>query len=69
MENNLSGDGVIHPNDHVNMSQSSNDSFPTAMHIAAAIQIQTHLLPSLQHMHTVLLDKAKSFHGIDGLQS
>src|SRR5450631_290162 len=37
----------VHPNDHVNMSQSSNDSIPTAMHIAAALQISQHLLPAL----------------------
>src|SRR6185503_5470808 len=37
----------VHPNDHVNMSQSSNDSIPTAMHIAAAIEIERHLLPAL----------------------
>ena len=37
----------VHPNDHVNMSQSSNDSIPTAMHIAAALQIDRHLLPAL----------------------
>jgi fumarate hydratase class II len=51
----------IHPNDHVNMSQSSNDSFPTAMHIAAAIEIATHLDPALAHLQTALQDKAKEF--------
>src|SRR6202163_2752172 len=40
-----------HPNDHVNLSQSSNDCFPTAMHIAAAIQITRILLPALAHLH------------------
>src|SRR5207302_1009257 len=40
----------IHPNDHVNMSQSSNDTFPTAMHIAAAEQITHRLLPALEHL-------------------
>ena len=40
----------VHPNDHVNMSQSSNDSFPTAMHIAAAIEIDAQLLPALAHL-------------------
>ncbi|HPN04752.1 MAG TPA: class II fumarate hydratase [Hyphomonadaceae bacterium] len=48
----------VHPNDHVNMSQSSNDTFPTAMHIACAEQIATDLLPALEHLHTAL--KAKS---------
>jgi fumarate hydratase class II len=48
----------VHPNDHVNMSQSSNDTFPTAMHIACAEQIATDLLPALEHLHEAL--KAKS---------
>jgi fumarate hydratase class II len=51
----------IHPNDHVNMSQSSNDSFPTAMHIAAAVEIQTSLIPALQHLHEALDAKATTF--------
>src|ERR1700731_3604631 len=41
----------VHPNDHVNMSQSSNDSFPTAMHIAAAIGIVADLVPALNELH------------------
>src|SRR5690349_14575665 len=44
----------IHPNDHVNMSQSSNDSFPTAMHIAAACEIKEHLLPALSKLQKAL---------------
>src|SRR5436190_10163581 len=44
----------VHPNDHVNMSQSSNDSFPTAMHIAAAQEIVHHLLPALAHLQATL---------------
>ena len=48
----------VHPNDHVNMSQSSNDTFPTAMHIACAEQIASDLLPALKHLHAAL--KAKS---------
>jgi fumarate hydratase class II len=48
----------VHPNDHVNMSQSSNDTFPTAMHIACAEQIVSDLLPALKHLHAAL--KAKS---------
>lgn len=51
----------VHPNDHVNMSQSSNDTYPTAMHIACAEQIVYHLLPSLKHLHTALDKKAKDF--------
>jgi fumarate hydratase, class II len=51
----------IHPNDHVNMSQSSNDTFPTAMHIAAAGQVQETLLPAVQEMRTALDRKAKEF--------
>ena len=43
----------VHPNDHVNMAQSSNDSFPTAMHIAAVLEIHNVLLPGLKHLHKV----------------
>jgi fumarate hydratase class II len=50
-----------HPNDHVNMSQSSNDSIPSAMHIAAAIEIHRHLLPALMRLHTALAKKSKEF--------
>jgi fumarate hydratase, class II len=51
----------VHPNDHVNMGQSSNDSFPTAMHIAAAVEIHRRLLPALRHLHGALDAKAKEF--------
>jgi fumarate hydratase class II len=51
----------VHPNDHVNMSQSSNDTYPTAMHIACAEQIVRHLIPDLKHLHEALDAKAKSF--------
>jgi len=51
----------IHPNDHVNMSQSSNDSFPTAMHIAAAIGIVGDLIPALSELHRALRKKEKEF--------
>ena len=51
----------VHPNDHVNMSQSSNDCFPTAMHIAAAQEIAQLLLPALEHLHAALQDKTKAF--------
>lgn len=51
----------VHPNDHVNMSQSSNDTFPTAMHVAAATEINGHLLPALEELHIALNNKAKEF--------
>ncbi len=51
----------VHPNDHVNMSQSSNDTFPTAMHIACAEQISTDLLPALDHLHAALKAKSKDW--------
>jgi fumarate hydratase class II len=51
----------VHPNDHVNISQSSNDSIPTAMHIAAAIEIERHLLPALKNLHAALERKARAF--------
>lgn len=51
----------VHPNDHVNMSQSSNDTFPTAMHIAAAETLTHALLPSLQALRDALAEKEKTF--------
>lgn len=54
----------VHPNDHVNMGQSSNDSFPTAMHIAAAVEISAELLPALHAMHAALAAKADEFKSI-----
>jgi fumarate hydratase class II len=54
----------VHPNDHVNMSQSSNDSFPTAMHIAAARKIIADLIPALTELHRALRQKEKAFSGI-----
>lgn len=51
----------VHPNDHVNRSQSSNDSFPAVMHIAAAVELNRMLLPALDHLHQALSAKAKSF--------
>jgi fumarate hydratase, class II len=54
----------VHPNDHVNMSQSSNDSFPTAMHIAAATRITADLIPALSELHRALRSKEKAFAGI-----
>src|SRR3984957_7260381 len=54
----------VHPNDHVNMSQSSNDSFPTAMHIAAAMRIVSDLVPALSELLGALRKKEKAFAGI-----
>ncbi len=51
----------VHPNDHVNMSQSSNDAFPTAMHIAAATRIVADLIPALSQLHRALRMKEKAF--------
>jgi fumarate hydratase class II len=57
----LGAKSPVHPNDHVNMSQSSNDSIPSAMHIAAAMAISTHLLPALKDLQTALDNKAREF--------
>jgi fumarate hydratase class II len=57
----LGAKAPVHPNDHVNMSQSSNDSFPTAMHIAAAQVITHDLLPALAHLEKALARKARDF--------
>ncbi|MCW5686588.1 MAG: class II fumarate hydratase [Pseudolabrys sp.] len=57
----LGAKAPVHPNDHVNMGQSSNDSFPTAMHIAAADRMARLLLPALAHLHEALLAKTKEF--------
>ncbi len=54
----------IHPNDHVNMSQSSNDTFPTAMHIAAAEQVERALIPAVEELRAALHEKAKAFAGV-----
>jgi fumarate hydratase, class II len=54
----------IHPNDHVNMSQSSNDTFPTAMHVAAAARVKTVLIPAVQSVRDALDAKAKQFKDI-----
>jgi fumarate hydratase class II len=51
----------IHPNDHVNMSQSSNDTYPTAMHIACAEQVAHDLMPALSHLHAALNAKSEQF--------
>jgi len=54
----------VHPNDHVNLSQSSNDTFPTAMHLAAVEAIHNRLLPALEHLHGALDAKARAWTGL-----
>jgi fumarate hydratase, class II len=51
----------VHPNDHVNMGQSSNDTFPTAMHIATICEIYENLLPALEYFHNALKNKSEEF--------
>jgi len=51
----------VHPNDHVNMSQSSNDTFPTAMHIACAEELSRQVMPALEHLHAALKAKSAQF--------
>jgi fumarate hydratase class II len=55
---------VVHPNDHVNMGQSSNDSIPTAIHISAALALRRELLPALEHLREVLKGKEREIGGI-----
>jgi fumarate hydratase class II len=61
---NRGGKEPVHPNDHVNKSQSSNDSFPTAMHIAAARTVHQRLLPALKTMHDRLAEQARRWDSI-----
>jgi len=58
------GKSPVHPNDHVNRSQSSNDSFPTAMHIAAARQVHDALIPALHYLHGLLAGHARDWDDI-----
>ncbi|MEM9366072.1 MAG: class II fumarate hydratase [Planctomycetota bacterium] len=51
----------IHPNDHVNMGQSTNDTFPTAIHVATAVEIELQLLPALKRLHGALQEKAQAW--------
>ena len=60
--NELAGEALLHPNDHVNMSQSSNDTFPTAMHIAAVLKLQDHLLPALDQLAAAFAQLEKDNH-------
>jgi fumarate hydratase, class II len=54
----------VHPNDHVNMGQSSNDTYPTAMHVAIAMVARDLLLPGLRHLHAALVAKSEAFRDI-----
>ncbi len=54
----------VHPNDHVNMSQSSNDTFPTAMHIAAVMEITERLIPSVERLRDALAVKSSAYEGV-----
>src|SRR6202049_4283455 len=54
----------IHPNDHVNMSQSSNDTFPTAMYIASASVVKRQLIPAVQRLHDAIAVKARQFEDV-----
>ncbi len=54
----------VHPNDHCNLSQSSNDTFPTAMHIATVEQLHSTLIPALEHLHLALEDKSAQWHDL-----
>src|SRR5580692_7880477 len=54
----------VHPNDHVNMSQSSNDTFPSAMYIAAAVAVKQRLIPAVQQLRDAINNKAQEWNGI-----
>ncbi len=60
----LDGSGEVHPNDHVNFGQSSNDVIPTAMHVSARLTLERELLPALAELHEALEDKAQEFDGV-----
>jgi fumarate hydratase class II len=60
----LGSKDFIHPNDHVNLSQSSNDTFPTAMHIAAVEELRRSLIPMIEKLRNALADKEKEFRDI-----
>jgi fumarate hydratase class II len=61
---NMGSKKPVHPNDHVNMGQSSNDSFPTVMHISAVEQIEHELIPAMHHLHKALNKKSNEFKDI-----
>ncbi len=58
------GDTKVHPNDHVNFGQSSNDVIPTAIHISSRVAIEAELLPALEHLRAALAEKAEAFDGV-----
>jgi fumarate hydratase class II len=58
------GKSPVHPNDHVNLGQSSNDAVPSAIHIAALLAIRTRLVPALRRLHQALAAKAEEFAGV-----
>ena len=58
------GEKLVHPNDHVNRSQSSNDVYPAAMHIAAVLSLERHVLPALDRLHATLLRLSKEYSGL-----
>lgn len=58
------GDTKVHPNDHVNFGQSSNDVIPTAIHVASRVAIEAELLPALEHLRAALAEKAEAFDGV-----
>ncbi|MBB5318105.1 class II fumarate hydratase [Tunturibacter empetritectus] len=60
----LGSKAPIHPNDHVNMAQSSNDTFPTAMHIASALEVKKYLLPRVEALASAIEDKAKQWRDV-----
>ncbi|CAG8459327.1 17348_t:CDS:10 [Acaulospora colombiana] len=60
----LGSKNPVHPNDHVNMSQSSNDTFPTAMHISASVEINNKLIPALTNLRNALAEKSEAFANI-----
>ena len=62
--NEIAGEKLLHPNDHINMSQSSNDTFPTAMHIAAVIQIEERLFPAMDKLTETFKRLEKEHEGI-----
>ena len=57
-------DKLVHPNDHVNKSQSSNDTYPTALHIAAVIEVETKVIPAIQKLKATLAEKSAKFESV-----
>ena len=57
----LGSKSPVHPNDHVNRAQSTNDSFPTAMHVAVALAVHENLLPAIEQLHRTLQSKSEAF--------